>query len=482
MDVRDVFTPESIEEFARRTAEAAASGQRLLDQYRRDHEAQLQASPALRAWIDALEDGDLAAASDPALWARLKDEGFIEVVTATTPHPDHGVFLFKIISPRVFDGFRTEGGPTADYAFTTVKVCMRRAAVPATVVIPEGWTQTAVIDTELFELPPSVTEDELDDREKIHLVYLAGIKDGAFVCKPIYIGVGTGEAYGTGPHRRTSRGRFRLYRYDVKENFHLEYVRMTEGRQEERENVESVPAAPPITDTTATLLLAKSSGDSSFLSVSDPEVAENHALWLKEQPKNRFVFREVTLEKVHEEVIPGRTSSTPFPPDDVSQVLAYAWRVQRWYYVAWQHPQRLSDAEGIALYYDQLPSFRREEYEIYRFKPELFGLSPNDLGVDALTVPHVLRSPDLRDQLERSRPGAVAWLERWLRPGVVKDLYAYGSHPELRLCTAIALWKRLAATGLWDAAVAAAYRATLYDVDFGAERVCAVSPAEREGR
>ncbi len=70
-------------------------------------------------------------------------------------------------------------------------------------------------------------------------------------------------------------------------------------------------------------------------------------------------------------------------------------------------------------------------------------------------------------------PGAVAWLGRWLQDEVVRDLYAYGSHPELRLCTAIALWYRLAQSGLWSAAVEAAYRNQLFEIDVNADRVCA---------
>ncbi len=479
VDVRDIFTAESIEEFRRRTAEASGPGQQLLDQYRGDHEDQLREAPDLQAWIDALEDGDLDAASDAGLWTRLHAQGFIAVVTARTPHPEQGIFLLRIISPRIFDGFRTPDGPKADFAFTTVEVRLRREAVPAGVVIPAGWTETAVIDTELFELPPDVSEDEFEDLEKIHLVYLAGIKDGQFVCTPIYIGVGTGEAYGTGPHQRMSQGRFRLYRFDIKENFHLEYVRLTEGCLEERCNVQTVPPIPAITETKATLLLAKSSADSSFMSLSDPEVAEAHTVWLHDHPENRIVYKTITLEKVHEDLRTTRPS-TAFAPDDVPQVLAYAWGVQRWYFVAWQHPQRLSDAEGIALYYKQLPAFRRTEYEIYRFKPELLGLAAGDPGAEELTVPQVLRSEQLCARLEQSRPGVLAELQRWLQQGLVKDLYAYGSHPELRLCTAIVLWKRLAATGLWDSAVEAAYRGRLYEVDLSAERVRSAPAAEGE--
>ncbi len=143
------------------------------------------------------------------------------------------MFVCRIISPKVFDAIRIGDGPRSDYAFTTVKVCMRRDAVPKSLEVPPRWRVPALVDTELFELPAAVSEDLFDDLEKIHVVYLAATESGRFVCKPVYIGIGTGEAYGTGPRKRTTRGRFRLYRYDVKDNFHLEYIRLTEGPDEE---------------------------------------------------------------------------------------------------------------------------------------------------------------------------------------------------------------------------------------------------------
>ena len=476
MDVHDVFTAESIEAFRQRKAEADGLGGHLVDQYLQDRADQLRNEPALREWIDALENGDLAAATEAVLWSRLSAQGFIEVPTARTPHSDRGVFLLRIISPKIFDGFRAADGPRADYAFTTIKVCLRRDAIPDKVTVPESWRYPALVDTELFELPAEVSEDTFDDREKIHLIFIAGIEDGQFVSKPVYIGIGTGEAYGTGPRRRTTRGRFRFYRYDVKDNLQVEYIRMTEGRQYEKVDVQSVPRVPPIGDTRADLLLARGSADSNFMSLSDPNVAEWYAVWLKDHQHNRLVFREITLEKVHDDLRTGRPT-TPFHPYDVAASLAHAWRVQRWYYVAWQHPSRLTATEVIDLYYDELPAFRRQEYEIYRFKPEIFGLNSDDPEGAGLTVPRVLRSEELHRRLESGKPEAAARVKRWLREGVVKDLYAYGSHPELRLYTAIALWQRLSASGVWDAAVEAVYRGRLFDLDFGVERVCAVPAA-----
>lgn len=258
----------------------------------------------------------------------------------------------------------------------------------------------------------------------------------------------------------------------MKDNFQVEYIRLTMGRDEEIENVRALPRIPPIGETRATLLLAKGADDSSFMSLSDPEVARWHTVWLQDHPENRIVYREITLEKMHDDLRSGR-ATTPFAADDVVAVLTHAWNVQRWYYVAWQHPRCLSEAEGIDLYYDLLPAFRREEYEIRRFQPEIFDLSLDDGAAADFTIPRVLRSPELRRQLEASNPGAVVWLDQWMQQEVIRDLYAYGNHPELRLCTAIALWRRLAACGQWDAAVESAYRNRLFQMNLSEESVCA---------
>ena len=155
--------------------------------------------------------------------------------------------------------------------------------------------------------------------------------------------------------------------------------------------------------------------------------------------------------------------------------LAHAWTNYRWFYAAWLHPQRLTDAEGLSMYYKGLPSWRREQYEIKRVRPKLFGLSPNDPAYEPLTIPRVVTDPDLRRELEEHVPGAVERLEAWLRDRIVEDLYDFGGHPELRLCIAIALWNRLADSGIWDRAVEAAYREKLYDIDFGIDVLCGES-------
>jgi len=86
-----------------------------------------------------------------------------------------------------------------------------------------------------------------------------------------------------------------------------------------------------------------------------------------------------------------------------------------------------------------------------------------------MTIPRVLWSEDLRPKLEKAVPGAVEKLEKWLWQEAIKDLYAVGNHPELRLCTAIALWRRLSDSGQWDAMLKATYNEELYGVTFSPE-------------
>jgi hypothetical protein len=69
------------------------------------------------------------------------------------------------------------------------------------------------------------------------------------------------------------------------DNFQLDYVRLTEGRRYEAENVRSVASVPAISDTRAPLLLARSEAGTTFMSLSDPNVAEGHAAWLEDHPR-----------------------------------------------------------------------------------------------------------------------------------------------------------------------------------------------------
>ncbi len=471
MRVEDLFTEASIQAFRQRTLDAAETAGTPFGEYVRDREAQLQDSPELVNWITSLEEGTLSSAAVPALWSALFEQGFVIGPTERAHRGNDAVFQFQVISPKVLDAFRENGVAEAGYAFTTVQVCLRREnVVSKEVAVPDGWQDTAIINTELFELPSGVTPDNMDDREKIHLIYLAGLHNGRFVCKPIYIGVGTGEAYGVGPRSRESGGRFRFYRYDVKDKFRLEYIRRRDMSPERVSDASALPDVTSITADRATLLLGRGAADGGYMCLSDPKIAEGYLIWLSRNPKNRLVFQEATLEKVRDDLRTGRPT-TPFAPDDVSAVLEHAWMVHRLFFVAWQHPSRLSGREGLDLYYHELPAFRRDEYEILRFKPELLGITAGP-EADALTIPNVLWTGDLRSRLEASLTGAAAWLEQWLKREVAEDMYSFGNHPELRLCTAIALWQRMCDSGLWAEAVEAAYRDRLFEVHFSAENLC----------
>jgi hypothetical protein len=50
MDDDDLFTPESMAQFRRRTAEATGPGQKLLQQYREEREAQIADLIGLSGW------------------------------------------------------------------------------------------------------------------------------------------------------------------------------------------------------------------------------------------------------------------------------------------------------------------------------------------------------------------------------------------------------------------------------------------------
>lgn len=469
MTIQDIFTEESVEQFNNLSKEAVENGKQLMDDYRDDHIVESK-QISLSDWISALENGNLEQATCCNLWSRLAEDGYIETATNQAIHSNNCVFQFRIISPKIFDAFREKNVLEANYAYETLRVCFRRETSLRNVIVPEGWQEPILIDTEVFEVPhatTSVSNDEqeiLDDMEKIHVVYLAGSKNGQFISMPVYIGVGTGEAYGTGPAIRDTVGRFRFYRYDAKDNHHLEFINVVEGLESKQVNVDCVPSIPCIgKGTSRQLLLGRGNGDSGFMCLSDPIVADAQADFFKTRCLQEHITKLIKLEKVHEELDLSKKPSTPFSPNDVRSVLAYAWQVYRWFYVAWLHPYQLTSLECWQIYYKQLPRWRREQYEIYRVRSELVDVTSNNVE-EPLTIAAILASQDLRGRLEKNAPNAVQKLEEWIRNQLVKDLYHFGNHPELRLCNAIALWHRLADTGHWDQLVKATYQERLYEM------------------
>jgi hypothetical protein len=194
-----------------------------------------------------------------------------------------------------------------------------------------------------------------------------------------------------------------------------------------------------------------------------------HEATLAEHPRSHVLYQRIDLEQVRFDL---RTSipDIGFRPNDIDAVLQYAWENHRWFFAAWQHPQRLSDMEGNLRYYAQLPEYRRRQCEIRRFRPSIISIDA-DRNID-VSIPGVLQNASLRASLQNQYPTVVPRLEQWLGGIVVRDLYDFGSHPELRLCTAIALRKRLGASGAWDALLETAYRERLFEFTSLCNRSC----------
>ena len=350
-----LFTPESLAVERQRRQLAVGPAEEMLAHYREDRAALLTSYPAIGQWNTALEDRDLEAATAPQLWRRMLDDGLAELPRFGEHHPTNTVYAFRVVSPKVLDAFRDDPSvPRTDFAFTTLRVCLRKASVDCPEVqVPASWSEVSLIDTELFEIPPGVAPDTFDDCEKIHVVYLAGIQDGRLEYRPVFIGIGTGEAYGVGPRVRTSPGRFRFYRYDVKDNFHLEYVRAAVGPQTDSWDVQDIPFATEIRADRATLVLGRGAADRGMMCLSDPVLERIHRQWLLQNPHNHLVYQSIGLARVRHD-LRSESPSVAFVSNDVAAVLRYAFDNHRWFFVAWQHPERLSEVEGVLRYYTAL--------------------------------------------------------------------------------------------------------------------------------
>lgn len=140
---------------------------------------------------------------------------------------------------------------------------------------------------------------------------------------PIYIGLGTGEPYGRGPSKRKGRGRFRFYRYDIKDNFQLEYIRVNELQPHELRNVQDIPFETKIESDRATLVLGASVPNRARICLSDPNYRRRFQRWLAENPVNYMAFQQVELAQVHYD-LRTQCPDIGFARDDVNAVLEYA--------------------------------------------------------------------------------------------------------------------------------------------------------------
>lgn len=465
--LRELLDADSVREAEQLRKNWSERASALLEsEYQPFYTQTLGAFPQVRTWRDAMENHRWAEARRSSLWRDLILAGLVSFKLLRCT-PNGLVGDVSAISPRICDAMLVNGQPSVNFAFTTVRVCIRTSdSVPPGVQIPDGWTQCRLIDCELFEIPHQSTTDIFDDREKIHIIYLAGMLDGAVVCRPCYLGVGTGEAYGVGPRHRATAGRFRFYRYDVKENFHCEHVAVTIEKTWRMKAVSSVPEVPAIGSDCAKLLDARSVVDPSFICVSDPMIRSAYEDRLKSRPASEMEFRQVCLRKVHDDLRTG-SPSTVYQADDVDAVLRYTQDTYRWFACAWLHASRLTAEDGVALYFRGLPEYKRAFHDTMKVRPEYV---PADSG-RLRSVIEVLQDEDSLGRLEASVPAAIEILNTWWRDQVVSDLYASGGHPELRLQIAIITWQRMSESGWWARAQEAGYHGRLAKLEFGPSAV-----------
>ncbi len=277
----------------------------MLHTYHKDYTATIQAFPSLRTWLRSLDDCNWQVAADIALWKQLAADGFLMKQDTPTEDvgPTNAKHRMQLVNPRVLDVFHAHQGRSVNYAFNEMRVCVRKnTTIPPTVKVPAAWTDVCIIDTEIFDLPPEFVGDLFDDREKIHVIYLVGREGDAVRHKAIYIGISSGEPYGAGPRKRESSGRFRFYRFDVKDKWQCEYIKLTIGPEWAQQDVTTLPDHTNLGENEATLLYGRSFADASHVCLSDPLIRPVWEGWIAAHPHNHLVFRTVTVERMHEEL------------------------------------------------------------------------------------------------------------------------------------------------------------------------------------
>ena len=298
----------------------------------------------------------------------------------------------------------------------------------------------------------------------MHVYYLTGMQEGQFRAEPVYIGIGTGEAYGPGPSHRSSQGRFRFFRYDIKDNFQYEHITHRVAREWTEEAVRELPPLTRIDENTATLLLARGEADAAHV-LADPQVAEHYKCLIAANPHNRLIFRWIELRKVHEDLA-TTCCVPPAPAARLENALAFAEEIHRYFFVAWQHPSvsRLRRESGCTT------ANCRNFAAISTKLPDQTGISLPFMSGRRSDIPEVIFNGELRAAFNLAQPASERF-ENWLGQEVVKDFYAYGNRPELRLCSALVFLRLMMNNGLCDEAIRATYDRRLSYLDFSINRL-----------
>ena len=481
MNIDGFITAESQSKYKQIRDEYVQKYGPLLNTYRMDYTATIQAFPCLGTWLRSLDDCNWQVAADTTLWKQLAADGFL--LKLGTPKADVGSTNAKhrmqLVNPRVLDAFHAQQGRSVNYAFNEMRVCVQKnTAIPPTVRVPAAWRNVCMVDTEIFDLPPEFVGDLFDDREKIHAVYLVGRDGDTLRHKAIYIGISSGEPYGAGPRQRESSGRFRFYRFDVKDKWHCEYLKLTTSPEWAQRDVATLPDRTTVGENEATLLYGRGYSDASHVCLSDPLIKPVWEGWIATHPHNHLVFRTVAVERIHEELKEPPCPNTPFTADSPSAALTYALENYRHLYVATFHPDRLIAASGLDLYFVELPKYRQDEYSIYEIERNVFGSYQGALP-ERLTIPAVMADLALTAWLMKHCKEQFEHCAKWLTNGVVADLYAFGHHPEHRLVPSILLWKKLDEIGWWRTAIETAYAGHLFDLTHPLDGILTSHPEAR---
>lgn len=465
----DLITQESLEYFRDIQEEYKRRGEELLKKYDNERAAFLSEYQSLAKWHPHFENHDLEKAADPSLLHLLLADSLFIKDEAAPVNADHAQFVYKLIAPRICDVINGDENSNVEAVFTRLEVAFRIETNFDPLLVPSGWADAVLVDCHINELPEGDIVDP-DDREKLHVYYVVGRRDGEFQMAIAYIGIGTGEAYGTGPRSRGSEGRFRFYRYDLKDKQIWEYIESSEYPETKLESSNDFPNGISIGVDDARLLLIRGRDDSDWLCLADPLMAENYRRIFPPSQSQPISCKWLSLKKIRKKL-----NKTPCIPTqegaDLEKALGMAERYHRYFYVAWQHPHQLISSEGLDLYYARLPKYRQDEYRIYKIKPEFLGPGAPD---DGLPIPDVLFNKEQYATLCREAgTDAVKRLEAWLLRGVIKDLYAFGNHPELRLFSILLMMRIWLRSGAWFEAVERTFEKTLGSLDASLERLIA---------
>lgn len=483
MILNSLFTPESLALLNERRQEAALLYQEQVEAFKHDFHLTLETVSEFEPWFQAFNNANLAGMLDYPL-ARLLAEKLAEDVPAKGTRDALSLKqVYSFILPKLCDIKRDLDENIqriwAGVELTLdVAVLRRAAALPdgefAKIRTPDGARDVSIVDLHLYEIIPEVVDARLDDREKVHIKYLTWTDaDGTTKSDVIYIGVGTGEPYGSGFAQADKRPR--VYELDLFDLFRatrwthclIDTWRSADLREASArehitaERAEIVHGVDPI------------SGEALFLGYLG--ILQLMEAYLKNGAVTDYEFRQVVMQRHRYEDLDDPDHLRDFKQTEqrpLEQVIQETAEVYPYYVAAFFLPLRIllqhddeeqEDGTRLRRYYLRLPSFRREQYELLRFRPDVLA----ECGIDDVdvTVPGLLSNAHARIALQEKHPDDYKRLNAWLQYSVAKDLEEYGTPPYSRLVASLFLVALLHQTRAWDGLIKAAHEGKLYELD-----------------